>query len=104
MTPTVPSRAWRHSTVTGTDFDCEYRIRRHDGAFRWHAARAVPVRNEDGHIPLWIGTATDIEHHKQREISLRELEQEASAALTLLESIKATAPMGFKSSIATFGS
>ncbi len=89
-------QAWQDATVAGTHFDCEYRIRRYDGAFRWHAARAVPIRNEDGDIHLWIGTATDIEHHKQREISLRELEQEASAALTLLESIEAAAPIGFK--------
>ncbi len=89
-------QAWQHATVTGTEFDCEYRIRRHDGVFRWHAARAVPLRDEDGRIQVWIGTATDIEHHKQREVSLRELEQEASAALTLLESIEAAAPVGFK--------
>ncbi|HEX4430808.1 MAG TPA: EAL domain-containing protein [Frankiaceae bacterium] len=89
-------QAWRRAIVTGTNFDCDYRIRRHDGAFRWHAARAVPLRDEDGHVNVWIGTATDIEHHKQREISLRELEQEASAALTLLESIEAAAPIGFK--------
>ncbi len=89
-------RAWQHATVTGTAFDCDYRIRRHDGVFRWHAARAVPLRHEDGSIHLWIGTATDIEHHKQRELSLRELEQESSAALTLLESIEDAAPIGFK--------
>lgn len=47
-------------------------------------------------IDQWIGTATDIDHHKQWELSLRELEQEATAALTLLESIDAAAPVGFK--------
>ncbi len=88
--------AWKHAVATGTEFDCEYRVRRHDGAFRWHVVRAVPLRNEDGDIDLWIGTATDIEHHKQREFSLRELEQEATAAVTLLESIEAAAPVGFK--------
>jgi PAS domain S-box-containing protein len=87
--------AWQHAIATGTEFDCDYRIRRHDGTFRWHAARAVPLRNEDGRIHLWVSTATDIESHKQREISLREVEQEASAALTLLESIEAAAPIGF---------
>ena len=88
--------AWQHATDTGTEFDCEYRIRRCDGTYRWHAARAVPLRNQDGSIHLWLGTATDIENHKQREISLRELQQEASAALTLLESIEDAAPIGFK--------
>jgi PAS domain S-box-containing protein len=90
------ARAWKHAVATGDEFDCEYRIRRHDGAYRWHAARAVPLRKDDGQIDQWIGTATDIEHHKQREFSLRKLEHEASAALTLLESIEAAAPVGFK--------
>lgn len=89
-------RAWRYAVATGTEFDCEYRLRRHDGIFRWHAGRALPVRDENGRIDVWIGTATDIEHHKQREASLRELERETSAALTLLESVEASAPVGFK--------
>ncbi len=88
--------AWTSAVATETEFDCECRIRRHDGAFRWHAARAVPHRDEDGRVDVWIGTATDIEHHKQREFSLRELEREASGALSLLESIESAAPVGFK--------
>lgn len=89
-------RAWRQAAATATEFDCDYRIRRHDGAFRWHSVVAVPLHDERGRVVAWIGTATDTENHKQRELSLQALEQEVSAALTLLESIEAAAPVGFK--------
>lgn len=40
--------------------ELECRIRRHDGQYRWHMNRAVPVRNERGRIVRWYGTCTDI--------------------------------------------
>ena len=74
----------------------EYRIRRFDGVFRWHAFRAIPLRNAGGEIELWIGTTTDIEDRKQLELGLRHAEREATEAVTLLQSIEAAAPIGFK--------
>jgi PAS domain S-box-containing protein len=90
------AQAWQHATVTGTDFFLEYRIRRFDGVFRWHACRAIAVRDVAGDVDLWIGTATDIEDHKQLELALRRAEREATEAVTLLQSIEAAAPVGFK--------
>ena len=43
----------------------EIREKRIDGAYRWHLIRMVPVKNEDGEIQLWVGTATDIHELKQ---------------------------------------
>jgi PAS domain S-box-containing protein len=88
--------AWLHATMTGTDFLLEYRIRRFDGVFRWHAFRATPVRDAAGEIALWIGTATDIEDQKQLELALRRAEREATEAVNLLQSIEAATPIGFK--------
>lgn len=87
---------WEHATTTETPYALEYRIRRHDGAYRWHAFRALPVRGHDGRISTWIGTATDIDEQKQLELSLRESERKALESLKLLESITAAAPLGFK--------
>jgi PAS domain S-box-containing protein len=55
---------WRESLQTEQDFDAEYRICGGDGHYRWHLARAVPQRQEDGHVARWIGTHTDIESQK----------------------------------------
>ncbi|HWC35672.1 MAG TPA: EAL domain-containing protein [Mycobacteriales bacterium] len=88
--------AWRYAMSTGTDYLLEYRIRRHDGVFRWHAFRVTPLRNAVGEIEMWIGTATDIEDEKQVELALRRAEREATEAASLLDSIEAATPIGFK--------
>jgi len=90
------AQAWLHATMTGTDYSLEYRIRRFDGVFRWHAFRAIPLRDAAGDIELWVGTATDIEEQKQLELGLRRAEREASEAVTLLQSVEAATPIGFK--------
>ncbi|MDZ4807944.1 MAG: ATP-binding protein, partial [Bacteroidota bacterium] len=40
------------------------RKRRTDGIDRWHLIRLMPIKNEDGKIQLWTGTATDIHELK----------------------------------------
>jgi PAS domain S-box-containing protein len=90
------AQAWQHATMTGTDFVLEYRIRRFDGVFRWHACRAIPIRDAAGEIDVWIGTATDIEDQKQLELDLRRAEREATEAVNLLQGIEAATPVGFK--------
>src|SRR6476469_6567523 len=90
------AQAWQHATMTGTDYLLQYRIRRFDGVFKWHAFRAIPLRNAAGEIDLWIGTATDCEDQKQQELALRRAEREARHAVTLLQSIEAATPIGFK--------
>jgi PAS domain S-box-containing protein len=89
-------RAWEQATGTGTDYALDYRIRRFDGVFRWHAFRAIPLRDATGEVSLWIGTATDVEDQKQLELALRRAEREATEAVTLLQSIEAATPVGFK--------
>ena len=57
--------ARREETLrTGKTFEVEYRFRRSDGTYRWHLGRAVPMREADGEIAFWIGTATDIHDRK----------------------------------------
>ena len=51
---------------TGGVFEIENRYKRaSDGAYRWHLNRAVPLKNEEGEIVFWVGTATDIEDQKK---------------------------------------
>ena len=64
---------WNHALQSGTDYQMEYRLRRAaDGSYRWHLARATPMRNEKGQIIQWVGTATDIEDQKRTEEALRQ--------------------------------
>ena len=65
--------AWSHSMRTGEEYATEFRIRRSDGVYRWHLARAVPLRDAGGDVSGWLGTNTDIEEQKASEQALREL-------------------------------
>jgi diguanylate cyclase (GGDEF)-like protein len=56
----VARRLWAEATRTGEPYEIEYRLRRHDGVYRWMLGRARPLRNEAGEIVKWFGTCTDI--------------------------------------------
>ena len=59
-------RAWATAVETGTSYEIEYRFRRaQDGSYRWHLGRSVPMRDEEGRIVKWFGTATDIDDQKR---------------------------------------
>ncbi len=73
--------AWTRSVSTGENFECEYRLRRYNGEYRWFLGRAAPVRDSDGNITGWVGTATDIEDQKAAEADQRFL-SEITASLT----------------------
>ena len=60
------------SLETGSPYEAEIRLRRHDGVYRWFRIRATAVRDEGGRILNWLGIATDIEDEKQAEERLRE--------------------------------
>jgi len=56
------SRAlWKHSLETGEPYHIEYRLRHHDGNYRWVLGRATAVRDEEDRIVRWFGTCTDIQ-------------------------------------------
>lgn len=55
---------WMESIATGNDFLQEHRFRKEDGTYRWQLSRAVPQRDEDGKIMMWVGTSTDIQDQK----------------------------------------
>ncbi len=59
---------WRRSFTTGEPFEREMRIRRHDGTLRWFLSRALPLRDQNGRIVRWFGTATDIDDQKRAEL------------------------------------
>jgi PAS domain S-box-containing protein len=63
--------AWAECAASGGVFESEYRFRRADGSYRWHLGRAVPVREPDGTISSWVGTAVDIEDRKRAELNQR---------------------------------
>ena len=69
--------AWKHSLATGETYAVEHRMRHADGGYRWMLSRAIPVRDAEGSVIRWFGTAVDIDEvHKlseARDLLSREL-------------------------------
>ena len=57
--------SWKKSLASGEPFEETFPLRRHDGEFRWHLSRALPLRDSDGRILLWFGTDTDVTEQRQ---------------------------------------
>jgi len=55
---------WQAAVAAGSPYQVEYRLRRHDGEYRWILSRAQPRHDAEGRIDLWVGGATDIHDQK----------------------------------------
>jgi PAS domain S-box-containing protein len=78
---------WSHLLASGEPGEEEARLRRVDGAYRWCLFRAVPVRDELGHLVHWYGTTTDIEDRKRAEAALHWSEALLAGEKRVLEMI-----------------
>ncbi|MFC5051930.1 ATP-binding protein [Rubritalea spongiae] len=67
---------WKQTIEKGDIYDYSYRLKDANSQYRYHRARAVPIRDHEGKITSWYGTLTDIEDLKRAEISLQEATEE----------------------------
>jgi PAS domain S-box-containing protein len=58
-------QGWAEALASGQVFQYEYRLRRHDGQFRWLLIRSSPRRDAQGRITMWVGAANDINEQRQ---------------------------------------
>ncbi|HEX4603205.1 MAG TPA: PAS domain-containing protein [Candidatus Angelobacter sp.] len=73
---------WQKVAARGTPWECEYRLRRaSDGQYRWHACRAVALRDASGSIARWIGIALDIHDRKTAMELLAEADERLRLAV-----------------------
>jgi PAS domain S-box-containing protein len=70
------------------DFRIQYRLRRHDGAYRWIDDTGIPRFARDGIFLGYIGSCIDIQEHREIQSELRrrlldiaELNRQAEAAI-----------------------
>ena len=72
------AREWIHCVATGEPYESEYRLRRHDGRYRWHLMRARQLR--DAHGPRWFGTGIDVDdQHKLHQVLQTQYDELARA-------------------------
>jgi PAS domain S-box-containing protein len=72
--------AFREAFAAQQPFECEYRLRRFDGEYRWFLDRATPRFDADGTFLGYVGASTDITDRKSAEAEREE-------ALTRLASL-----------------
>ncbi|HEX8637471.1 MAG TPA: PAS domain S-box protein, partial [Pyrinomonadaceae bacterium] len=72
--------AWDGAVQAHTPFAIEHRIKMNDETFRWHLSRAFPVKNENGEIEKWFGTATDVDDLKRAGEALLKSEERLNQA------------------------
>ncbi|WP_426671301.1 ATP-binding protein [Mucilaginibacter sp. McL0603] len=56
---------YRTIAENGVGGEFEIRERNKEGMYRWHLVRVRPIKDENGTVLLWVGTATDIQEIKQ---------------------------------------
>lgn len=66
--------AWQATIASGSSGECEVRMRRFDGQYRWFLFRVDPSRDETGNVIKWYGVYIGIEFRKQALEKLRRSE------------------------------
>jgi PAS domain S-box-containing protein len=73
IAPTLTN--WAEARRAGSLFQNEFRLRRHDGQYRWFLVRAWPLQDGNGKVMRWFGSHTDIHDLKQAEAVVRANEE-----------------------------
>ncbi len=71
-------KTYRESFAARTPFVMEYRLRRHDGEYRWIVDHGRPFRDPEGEFAGYIGACYDITERKLAEDALRQSEEKFS--------------------------
>jgi PAS domain S-box-containing protein len=82
------AKMFDHSIQTGESYQAVHRLRRADGQYRWHHARAEPLRDKQQRVIQWYGVSVDIDGGKKAENELRTTQAQlarASQAATVAE-------------------
>ncbi|WP_300577893.1 PAS domain S-box protein [Phenylobacterium sp.] len=79
------AEAWLQAVQNALPFSPQFRLRRADGVWRWFHGRASPLRDEDGEVRRWFGSASDItevvEARQDLEVRVAERTRDLEASL-----------------------
>ncbi len=98
-------QAWTQAAKGGLPYDIEYRLRRHDGVWRWVNGRATAIHNEVGGVHRWFGTSSDITEivEARSDLELRVAERTRELEESLLERARTEAALAQAQRLETVG-
>ncbi len=85
---------WAAAVAAGEQWKLEFRIRRHDGVYRWFVSRASPIRDAQGLVRKWVGISTDIDDQKRAQLEAAAARREAERLQTMLSTAQSVARIG----------
>ena len=69
-------RAYEIAVAQRTTFETEFRLRRHDGEYRWMFERANPLYDAGGRFIGYVGFSYDITERRDADAALGEIEEQ----------------------------
>jgi len=72
---------WLESVHTGLPFEIEFRLRRHDGVYRWFRCCCSPMRDPEGQVVKWFGLTLDIHDEREAGEAIRQTQKLESIGL-----------------------
>lgn len=75
---------WLSVVAAGHDFETKYRVRRHDGVYKWFKVRGRAIRDSAGQIDRWSGAAVNVDDLVRAEEALREADRHKDEFLAML--------------------
>gem|GEM_PF-2522088 len=76
--------ACKNALEKGIPYQIEHRVRRYDNEYIWHLSRGVPVRDGQGRVVNWYGTATDIHEIKLAQKNLQRTDEEKNKFISMM--------------------
>ena len=67
---------WKNALAAGRPWATQYRALDRQGLYRWLLVQAEPLRDSEGRIERWLGTATDVDDMKRVEADKERLTEE----------------------------
>lgn len=88
-------RRWATARMTRSAYNVTFRVRRHDGEYRWFLAQGLPIRDETTFgKDVFLGTCTDVHENFELIRQVREAEREAHEQRALVTTVLQELPIG----------
>lgn len=89
-------RTWQDAVTRAENFHAEYRLRRHDGAYRWFKSWGTSILDQHGHCIRWLGIVTDINDLKEAEEALQRINADLENRISEKEQAEAKVRVAYQ--------